>query len=620
MVLYMPITHFSAYPSFALNLTSTDFMLASVFTLLALLSNWFHPALLQVKKRLRVSEERKQAELALRQSEERLRLALEAGQLGIWDWNVLTDEVTWSDDAEQLFGLAPGTFGGTCEAFLNCIHPEDRESTFQAMDHAFEAKTGYELEFRIVWPEGSIHWMTAKSQLFCDETGRAVRVVGTNLDITKRKQAELALRQQNERERLLRLTAQRIRQSLNLEDILNTTVAEVRQVLQADRVLIYRFEPDGNGVVEVESVAPDCLSALNTTYTPCGDWLHRYQQGHIQVTEDVHSVDPSQLMLAQCQTKAGLVAPILQGELWGLLVAHQCSTSRQWQQAEIDLLSSLATQVAIAIRQAQLYQATLAQVETLEKLNQLKDDFISTVSHELRTPISNMKMSIRMLEISLGQQAGIEMSKAARYLQILRDECEREIRLINDLLDWQQLEAGVLPKELEIIEIQTWIPQIVEPFRERTEQQQQLLQIDLDPELPPLLSDNASLERILTELLNNACKYTPPGEKITLTAEAVKTLPVKTLPTKSLGRAQFRVSNSGVEIPANELPRIFDKFYRIRRDDRWQRGGTGLGLALVRRLTEHLGGTLVAESVFNQTTFTVELPLLSSSDMTLLHE
>ena len=584
-------------------------MIVSVVTLLTLLSSWFHAALLQVKKRLRVSEDRKQAESALWQSEERLRLALEAGQLGIWDWNVLTDEVTWSDDAEQLFGLPSGTFEGTCEAFLNCIHPEDRESTFQAMDLAFEAKAGYDLEFRIVWPEGSIHWMTAKSQLFCDETGRAVRVVGTNLDITKRKQAELALRQQTERERLLRLIAQRIRQSLNLEDILNTTVAEVRQVLQTDRVLIYRFEPDGSGIVEVESVAPDCLSNLSTTYAPCGDWFQRYQQGHIQVTEDVHTAESSQLMLTQCQTKAELVVPILQGELWGLLIAHQCSAPRQWQQAEIDLLSSLATQVAIAIRQAQLYQATLAQVETLEKLNQLKDDFISTVSHELRTPISNMKMSIRMLEISLSQKAEAEMSKATRYLQILRDESEREIRLINDLLDWQQLEAGVRPKELKVIQLQTWIPQIVEPFRERTEQQQQLLQIDLDPELPLLLSDNASLERILTELLNNACKYTPPGEKITVTAEAVKPLPAT-----SLRRAQFRVSNSGVEIPANELPRIFDKFYRIRRDDRWQRGGTGLGLALVQKLTEHLGGTLVAESVFNQTTFTVELPLPSSSD------
>ena len=409
----MPINYFLAYPYSALNLTSTDFLLASVFTLLALLSSWFRAALLQVKKRLRVSEERKQGELALRQSEERLRLALEAGQLGIWDWNVLTDEVTWSDDAEQLFGLPSGSFGGTCEAFLNCIHPEDRESTFQAMDRAFEAKTGYDLEFRIVWPEGSIRWMTAKSQLFCDETGRAVRVVGTNLDITKRKQAELALRQQTERERLLRLIAQRIRQSLNLEDILNTTVAEVRQVLQTDRVLIYRFEPDGSGIVEVKSVAPDCLPDLSTTYAPCGDWFQRYQQGHIQVTEDVHTVELSQLMLTQRQTKAELVVPILQGELWGLLIAHQCSAPRQWQQAEIDLLSSLATQVAIAIRQAQLYQATLAQVETLEKLNQLKDDFISTVSHELRTPISNMKMSIRMLEISLSQKAEAEMSKAS---------------------------------------------------------------------------------------------------------------------------------------------------------------------------------------------------------------
>jgi PAS domain S-box-containing protein len=550
--------------------------------------------------------ERKQAESTLTQSEERLRLAMEAGQVGIWDWNFLTDRVTWSDNTEQLFGMAPGTFSGTCDAFINCIHPEDRESTTRAIDRAVESKTGYDLEFRIVRPDGTIRWITAKSQFFGDETGRTIRMVGTNLDITERKQAELALQQQTERERLLMSIAHRIRQSLNLEDILNTAVAEVRQFLQTDRVLIYRFEPERSDVVAVESVAPNYRSILGSP--PIHDpreepHFQYYKRGHIEATENIQtilSLQPSQLdFLKYFQIEARLVVPILQAEeLCGLLVAHQCSASRQWQKWEVELLQQLATQIAIAIRQAQLYRNAQVQVEALEKLNQLKDDFLSTVSHELRTPISNMKMSIRMLEIALNQQGllGHLDAKAIRYLQILRDECEREINLINDLLDLQRLEAGVRPLEVEFMLLQTWLPRIVEPFRQRALAQQQNFHLDLAPDLPPLLSERSSLSRLLTELLHNACKYTPVGEQIVLAARAED------------GQMQLRVSNSGVEIPASELPRIFDKFYRVSMTDPWQQGGTGLGLALVKKLTAHLGGKLQVESASLLTTFILDLP------------
>jgi signal transduction histidine kinase len=294
-----------------------------------------------------------------------------------------------------------------------------------------------------------------------------------------------------------------------------------------------------------------------------------------------------------------LACPIFddQGVLGDLWLRHQ--PSYVFKHQEIRLVQQVANQCAIALRQAQLYQAAQAQVEALEALNQLKDDFLSTVSHELRTPISNMKMSIRMLGIVMNQQGKLsaEPDKAARYLQILSDECEREISLINDLLDLQRLEAGVHPLNLDSIQLQTWLPQIVKPFCERTQAQQQILQVDVASNLPPILSDLSHLERILTELLNNACKYTPPREKIIVLAwvEAEK--------------VQLRVSNSGVEIPADEMLRIFDKFYRIPHTDRWKQGGTGLGLTLVKKLTEHLGTTLQVESCFGQTAFTLELPI-----------
>lgn len=275
-------------------------------------------------------------------------------------------------------------------------------------------------------------------------------------------------------------------------------------------------------------------------------------------------------------------------------------------QQEIQLAQQVASQCAIAIRQARLYQTAQAQVTELEKLNQLKDDFLSTVSHELRTPVTNMKMAIHMLSKAMSQddtlfaqlnESGAQRSKIARYFQILLNECDRETNLINDLLDLQRLETGVhtfLPTSINLLE---WLPQRLGAFEQRTQAHQQRLEVNLAANLPPLVCDCASLERIITELLNNACKYTPPQEIIEVKVQTQATT------------IQLSVSNTGVEIPSSELPLIFDKFYRIPKADRWQQGGTGLGLALVKKLVTRLAGTIQVESELGQTCFTVVLPL-----------
>ena len=189
-------------------------------------------------------------------------------------------------------------------------------------------------------------------------------------EITERKLAEAALRQRVEQERLVAAIAVRIRQSLNLEEILHTTVVEVQQFLQADRVLIYRFESDWSGIVAVESVAPGWIPILDTKHQDFCFVQTRglaYKQGCITAREDIYTAGLTECylnLMASFQVRAHLVVPILEGEqLWGLLIAHQCSGPRQWQQLDVDLLKQLATQVAIAIHQSKLYQQ-------LEKANQ----------------------------------------------------------------------------------------------------------------------------------------------------------------------------------------------------------------------------------------------------------
>jgi signal transduction histidine kinase/CHASE2 domain-containing sensor protein len=231
------------------------------------------------------------------------------------------------------------------------------------------------------------------------------------------------------------------------------------------------------------------------------------------------------------------------------------------------------------------------QMQELQRINQLKDDFLNAISHDMRAPLSNMTMAIRMLQVASSDV------QRQRYLHILEVECLRETNLIEDLLSLQQLEAGAKELILEEINMMTWLPQLLEPFQQRTQARNQKLSLRLMAQPAQWVCDRSGVERILVELVNNACKYTPPEGEIVVTVDVVNTW------------VRFIVSNSGAEIPAAEVDKVFDKFYRVANGDRWQQGGTGLGLALVKKLVEQLGGNIHLTSQFEQTTFTVQLPL-----------
>jgi signal transduction histidine kinase len=226
--------------------------------------------------------------------------------------------------------------------------------------------------------------------------------------------------------------------------------------------------------------------------------------------------------------------------------------------------------------------------EQLHHLQQ-QDPAVATAAHELRTPLTNMRLAVAMLRANLPE------ARRREYLSILEGECHRSSELINDLLSLQQLEHGQPPLRPEAIHLGRWLPCLVEPFRLRAEQGKIHLTHTLDLPTAMVYCDRQSLERVVAELLQNACKYTPAGGRI-----AVRV---------STGRGLFevRVANSGAPIAPHELPRLFDRFYRRQGADASQIG-SGLGLALVRLLVERLGGTITVESTGVMTTFAVRLP------------
>jgi|GEM_PF-1851046 len=334
----------------------------------------------------------------------RLELAIKAAKIAIWEWDLRTNHTIWDKKMYELYGVEPSEYRDCMEIWHRSLHPEDVVRVNEILQNKLKDGKEFDIEFRIILPDGNIRIIQSYGIIERDSQGEAERVIGVNRDITELKQAEQKIKQQVEREHLLRETTQRIRQSLDLRTIFNTAAAEIRQLINADRVGIFKFDTDSNfnyGEFVSESVVPGFISALEMkVHDQCfGERFSQdYAAGKMQIVNDIDNAglaDCHHAILARFQVKANLVVPLIEGKtLWGLLCIHQCSQTRHWEDFEIELVQQIANQLAIAIQQSMLYEQVQSeliirkQAEAEIYLQLQRQKAIQEITEEIRSSLN----------------------------------------------------------------------------------------------------------------------------------------------------------------------------------------------------------------------------------------
>ncbi|MBW4646220.1 MAG: GAF domain-containing protein [Goleter apudmare HA4340-LM2] len=461
------------------------------------------------------------------------------------------------------------------------------------------------------------------------------------------------LQKSNQHQSLIKQLTILSRSNLELTQMLQLVIASTADSLQADRGLLILLKytdplfrtrpkkqiPKAKATVKAEwtrdiesyyTTPPDSKDEQSFAISECGLCQRVFADPGKPVIindftdqQDILTAAP---LFATEMLPAALLMPLeSQGKVLGFLVLQQ-AVARSWQLAEINLVEMVSAQVSNAIIQSQtlrqvqnlvdertaklqsslelqakLHERTRQYVEQLRELNELKDEFLSNMSDRLRYPLTNMLMSIRNLRLP-----GINPERQTRYLDILEQECTKEINLINDLLTLQKLESHQETPQFQTIDLNTRIQDLGAALEQKLADKGLSITISLPEEPLKLQTEIESFDRILQELLTNACKYSEQSTVVHLQASHEV--------NQLVDQVIIKVTNTGRGISEEEATYIFDKFRRGR--GRWT-PGTGLGLALAKSLVQHLNGAIAVESQqisdsdLSEICFTLTLPQFS---------
>lgn len=470
-------------------------------------------------------------------------------------------------------------------------------------------------------------------------------------ELRVRLQAKARIALELRRQQTLGAIVQRIRESLDINEILATVTQQVKDILHGDRVIVFRLFPDGNSRIVEEAVSSD-FPAVKERQWDNEVWsqeiLDHYWQGKPRIVPDVMNDIWTDCLVeysTQGQIQSKIVAPILQdapinednrwvapwetNKLWGILVVHACREKRIWQDTEAQLLQQIANQLAIAIQQANLFEQLQQELserqqaeqqlternqqlaisnQELARATRLKDEFLANMSHELRTPLNAI---LGMTEGLQDQVYGTVNQRQLKALQTIERSGSHLLELINDILDVAKIESGQLKIDCTPTAVVPLCQASLAFIKQHALRKNIQLETKLPAHLPDLLVDERRIRQVLLNLLNNAVKFTPDGGHITL--EVIFPL-TKDAALAKRDYLRIAVTDTGIGIAPENLDRLFQPFIQIDSALNRQYTGTGLGLTLVKRLVELHGGQVsLTSQVGVGSCFMIDLPCAVSS-------
>lgn len=519
--------------------------------------------------------DRKQTELAWRESELQLRMALNVSQMGTWDWNLKTNLITWSERTEEIFGYAPSTFDGTYEGFINRIHPEDRDKFIQACSQSLEKKIPCSLEYRLLLPDGIIRWVAEKGDFLFDDRGQPLRLSGVMMDITERKLAEEKLKK-NEANLL---AAQRIAHVGSWE----FDVQSQQLTWSQEKCRIFGLDPS-----EPEPTYPQLMEMIHPDDRPIFEQAVNQALASGTSYEIVFRIKRPNGQIRHIETKGESVF----------------NDSKQ-------IIQLFGTVVDITERKL-AEEETLKALQRERELSEAKSRFIAMASHEFRTPLTTIQSSADLLQ---RYSERLAPEKQQEHFKRISSAVEEMNLMVQDVLLLSEAEAGKLefnPAPVDLVQL-CW--SLVADLKMAGNHQNNItfnLSCDSTAPLNNTVSSEGSKEKstqyvldekllryTLKNLLSNALKYSPQGS------------PIRFELTCHQNQVVFQIQDQGMGIPSEAIPRLFESFYRASNVGIIQ--GTGLGLAIAKQCIDlHAGQITVDSSVGTGTTFTVTLPFKDS--------